>query len=123
MITKKDLAIIDTIEINIQKEKATFSVPRGNREVTAIKTSEVAAIKTNGGWLIDATTFLPPGAEPKAFGDLMLRIGNVIRKYMKAIGHNDVTPEDIDAELGRAWMKEMVGMTFPTKQRFNIDEL
>ena len=123
MITKKDLAIIDTIEINIQKEKATFSVPRGNREVTAIKTSEVAAIKTNGGWLIDATTFLPPGAEPKAFGDLMLRIGNVIRKYMKAMGHNDVTPEDIDAELGRAWMKEMVGMTFPTKQRFNIDEL
>jgi len=114
-ITKDDLAEIDTIVIDIKGDKATFPFPGEAYEVTVIR--------RQNGWLIDATSFFPPGVEPKAFGEGMLRAGNVTRKYMKAIGHKGITPEDIDAELGRAFFKEIFGMSITTKQRFNIDEL
>jgi hypothetical protein len=114
-VTKEALTELESIDIEIDGDEARIPIPGEIREAVAIKHQD--------GWLIDATSFLPSGSKPEAFGDLMYRMANVTRKYMKAIGHKGIAPEDIDAEVGRAWAKEMFGMTTPTKHRFNIEEL
>ena len=81
----------------------------------------VRMVKAKDRWLVDATSLFPGGTDAKRMGKLLTSAAATVRKYQKAIGHPGITPEDIDAELGRALVKVMAGVTIHAPHRFDID--
>ena len=118
LITKEKLERMKRADVRIEGEKAFFLVPNGPAEAL-----EAVIVRQADGWLIQASSFLPVGAEPVAFSNMMDGLAAVVVKYHKAIGHEGLTPEDIDAELGMAMIKAILGFEMTTPHRFNIDEI
>jgi hypothetical protein len=114
MFLEQDFKKLDFNLVKVKEGTATFYVENENRNIELIK--------TNNGWLMVASKFLRPGVKAEDFGNLMANMTKVTSKYMKAIGYKGIAPEDIDAELGRAWASE-IGFSFSTEHRFNIDKL
>lgn len=114
MFLEQDFNKLDFNLVKVKKGTAKFYVEKENRNIELIK--------TNDGWLLVASKFLQPGVKAEDFGNLMANMTKVTSKYMKAIGYKGIAPEDIDAELGRAWASE-IGFSFSTEHRFNIDKL
>ena len=83
----------------------------------------VRIVKVGSGWRVDANTVCPTAVEMQKKIDQIKPLTDVIRKYKKAIGHQGIEPEDIDAELGRAMLKVLRGIETSAPHRFNIDEL
>ena len=80
-------------------------------------------VKVNGRWFVDAGSMLPPNAKPEAFAKMMGKFAALVAKYQKAIGHEGISGEDIDAELGRDIAKTMLGFEINKPHRFDIDKI
>jgi hypothetical protein len=83
----------------------------------------VRMIKVGTGWRVDGNAVCPTVAEMQQKMAQIKPLTDVIRKYQQAIGQPGITPEDIDAELGRAMLKVLRGLETSAPHRFNIDEL
>jgi hypothetical protein len=79
-------------------------------------------VKVKGGWLVDASSFVPDGAEPAKNAEMLQSLAKMVRKHQKAIGRPGIKPEDIDVELGRAIAVEF-GLSTNEPHRFDIDHL
>jgi len=80
-------------------------------------------VKRKGRWLVDATSLFPGNTDPQQMAKMLISVAAAVKKYQKAIGHPGIKPEDIDAELGRAMAKIMLGITVNAPHRFDIDKL
>jgi hypothetical protein len=109
------LAALAQVEIRISQGLAQFTLPGEPRQR--------AILQVKNRWFVQASSFLPAGAEPGAFADMMVELAAVLHKYERAIGASGITSEDIDAELGRAIAQVTTGATSPAKHRFNIDRI
>jgi len=109
LLTKAELEEMKRANIRIEGDRAFCSGPK--------ESSEVVMVKHADGWLIEASSFLPPGAEPEALSDVMTRLAAAVSKVQEVIGREGITVEDIDAELARAMADVMFGMTTPAKHR------
>jgi hypothetical protein len=83
----------------------------------------IRIIKVGSGWRVDANYVCPTTVEMQKKIRQIKPLTDVIRKYKKAIGHQGIKPEDIDAELGRAMLKVLRGLETPAPHRFDIHEL
>jgi len=115
LVTEDKLKEMKSAAIRIEGSNAFVSIPNESREATILK--------DGNGWLIQASSFLPPGAEPSAFSRTMDTLAATIMKYQKAVGQRGISGEDIDAELGRAMTEEIFGLTITAKHRFDIDAI
>ena len=115
LITKTDLEEMAKADIRVEGKKAFFSIPNKSREMVMVKGAD--------GWHIEASSFIPLGAEAGAFSKLMNEFALIVGKYQKAIGHKGITGEDIDAELGGAMARAMFGFSTAGKHRFDIDAI
>jgi len=86
-------------------------------------TQQGKLVKVNGSWFVDAKSLLPPNARPEDFIKMMTAFTALVGKYQKAIGHDGVSGEDIDVELGRAMVKLLLGFRTDQPHRFDIDKI
>ena len=84
---------------------------------------KIRLIRVEDGWRVDADSLCPDDEKMQGTIKQLGPLAKVIRKYMKAIGHEGIGPEDIDAELGREITTIMTGMELPGPHRFDIDKL
>jgi hypothetical protein len=115
VVTEADIREAAKMEILVERNRARFTPPG--------ETQEVVAVRTDGGWLIQVSSLLPPNADPESFATMMSVTAAEVSKYEEAIGRQGIKPEDIDAELGRALMKVIVGASTNAPHRFDIDNL
>lgn len=115
LLSKEDVAAMKDAAIEVSGDKAHTPFPNTAERLSMIKTGQ--------GWLVEAASLLPPGAEADKFATMMDTMTQLIDRYGKAIGHSDITGEDIDAELGKAMMREIFGISFPGEARFDIDKI
>lgn len=84
--------------------------------------TRVTLVEVSNGWLIEGRSMLPSGTDPAKMTATMKNLTALVQKYQKAIGRPEVTPDDIDVELGRAFMREM-GIRSDAPRRFDIDAM
>jgi len=83
----------------------------------------IRIVQVGSRWRVDGNTVCPTAVEMQQKMAQVKPLTDVIRKYQPAIGQPGITPEDIDAELGRAMMKVLRGLETPAPHRFNVDKL
>jgi len=111
----KAVADIAKMKFEIKDGKAECQVPNAPTPLVLVKSGD--------GWFVDAASLLPPGAQPEAFVKMMRSLAAELAKYKKAIGKKGISGEDIDAELGRAFAKALMGISTPQPHRFDIDKI
>ena len=115
LITDKDIADARQVPIREEGDRAAARMPRGRGIMLMVKVS--------GGWVIDGSTFVPPGTDAAATSARIAAVASTVRKYQRAIGKRGITPGDIDAELGLAIDEVFAGKKIDAPHRFDIDKL
>ena len=115
LMGERELEALKSIEIRIEGDKAYFPIPNESREAVLVRKDD--------GWRVLASSLIPSGTEPKAFAKMVEQLAFTVGRYEKAIGYKNLTREDIDAELGRAMMKIMTGISTPVSHRFDIEKI
>ena len=115
MPSQKDIDSIAKTNFKIENGKTKWSMPNSQQPVDVVL--------SDGKWFIVSASLLPPGAEPAPFAKMMRSFATVLGQYQKAIGKKGISAEDIDAELGRALMKTLFGMSISAPHRFDIEKL
>jgi hypothetical protein len=85
------------------------------------KTVHLTAIKESDGWRVDAASMLPEGDYEQHLKKFRTQAA-LVKKYQKAI-RKDIKPDDLDVELGKAIVKELLGTASSKPPRFDIDKL
>ena len=81
------------------------------------------------GWVVDGSKIFPDEETLAGFTETQRKITNFIALYMKAIGHPGISSEDIDYQMGKDLLIEMMGGEFksdgknPNPDRFRIEEI
>jgi hypothetical protein len=116
IITDESLDKASKTEFQIDGDKATCAMPEGNGKVQLIK-------MPNGQWLADGNTFVPPGKTVEDLRKMLDSLTASVKKYEKAIGKPNISPSDIDYELGREINFLISGITDTSRHRFEVDKL
>lgn len=66
-------------------------------------------VRKNGVWLIDAESMVGPDGQAAKIGTLMSKMAEIIRDYTNVIGQPGMTPEQLDEEMGMAFLQAMMG--------------
>ena len=109
-VGEESIAKAKKADIKVNGDKATAQLPGEKKPLKLVR--------EDGNWLVDLR-----GALPRSETRKMANLAKVIVKYQKAIGHKDISGEDIDAELGRAILKELRGIETGKPHRFEIDSI
>jgi len=118
------LSIPSADDLKKVKEQKIEIKPDGTATFTQIGSLQSGKlVKMDGRWFVDAGSMLPPNAKPEAFAKMMGKFAALVAKYQKAIGHEGISGEDIDAELGRDIAKTMLGFEINKPHRFDIDKI
>lgn len=115
LLSRADVENIEIIHDEENDEEALFTMPSSRRKTKVVK--------KEGGWLIDVSSIFPENNRNDKFQKMMHNQARAIAKYRSVIGHKSITPEDIDADLGKAMMKAMGMSSSKIKYRFDIDKL
>lgn len=83
----------------------------------------IRLIRVEGGWLVDGASFVPPGADATKMAQVMRSMALAVRKYKKAIGKPNITPDDIDVELAQEFAEAIAGWKPTQPRRFDVDKL
>ena len=82
-----------------------------------------------GGWVVDGAHILPSEEALQGFTDTQRAMTSTVQRYMKAIGHEGISAEDIDYQLGKEFLLLIMGGEFKSDgkpaypDRFRVDEL
>lgn len=81
------------------------------------------------GWVVDGSRLFPDEATLTGFTEKQRKFTSFIARYMQAIGHSGISPEDIDYQMGKDLLIEMMGGEFRSDgqtsnpDRFKIEEI
>ncbi|MEP4076405.1 hypothetical protein [Haloferula sp.] len=85
--------------------------------------------QVEGGWVVDGASVFPDEETLIGFTETQKKLTEFIISYIKAIGHEGISSEDIDYQMGKDLMIVLmggelkVGGESPNPDRFKIDEL
>ena len=89
---------LDRAQINVDGDRATCNMPEGSQVVRLSR--------TDGQWLIHVADILTGDNRQS---DTWSRMAGLLRDKKDRIGVSGITPESLDAELGRTMMQTMRG--------------
>jgi hypothetical protein len=84
---------------------------------------KVRFLKVKDGWRMDVGSVTPEETEMRKLTGRMKELAGAVRKFEKAIGRLGIKPEDINAELGREFVKILTGIESPAPHRFDINKI
>jgi hypothetical protein len=116
LMTDQALEKAAKTEFEIEDNKATCIMPAGTGKIQLVKVP-------NGHWLADGSTFVPPGKTPDELKQMLDKLTGSVKKYERAIGKPNISPSDIDYELGREIDFLISGVVDDSRHRFEIDKL
>jgi hypothetical protein len=121
------LTIPELKEQREQVEKATIDIKgaEANAEMTdkAGKKTKWKLVKVEDGWVVDAASLMEGVADVDMTTKQLTNLANLVKLYRKAIGKPGINPDDIDVELGRAIVKELLGIESNKPHRFDITKI
>ncbi len=85
--------------------------------------------ESSEGWVIDGAGLFPGEEVLVGYTETQRMLNGFVEKYMKAIGHEGIGPEDIDYQMGKDILILMMGGEFKSDgkpvnpDRFKIDDL
>jgi hypothetical protein len=113
-------------------EKATFEV-KGDEAFVEFAGAGAGKrprlVKEGGSWKLDAGSICPPDDEMKEAVEKLKPATAIVEKFAKVPGKNKadgqpIKPDDIKVELGRAMIKQSLGVDKPDiPQRFDVDKV
>jgi hypothetical protein len=114
--TDQELRLIRDAEITVERGQTVATWEGGFAD------GELTLVKRKSGWVISAASVLPSDYDRKA-AELISRLAQTVSKYAHAIGHEGITANDLDAELGHAIWTEVFGLQLQVESRFDIDQV
>ena len=87
---------------------------------------DVVTVEKDGGWMVDGDRIYPDEEMMDNVTKMQGQLAGHLRKYMKAIGHESITAEDLDFQMGRDLLRDVMGIEFEAGEvpdRFDIDAL
>jgi hypothetical protein len=114
-ITLEDPGHLQDMRIEVRGDRATAR--KGHEDPLHL-------MKVENGWLVLPMDLTTSGqAIPGKAAAQMNAMADAIQRHYKAIDHGDITPEDIDVELGREFIRELLGIISDADSRYDVDDL
>jgi hypothetical protein len=103
-------------EFAVDGDKAACTMPSGQGKVQLIKNPD-------GTWIVDGSTFVPTMRRPEELKATLDALAAIVKKYEKAIGKPNITPGDIDYEMGREISGLVNNEIDDSRHRFDINKI
>jgi len=114
----------------IRKDYSDWEATTDNGGVLEVVPSIPLTFKQlQDGWVIDGPKIFPDKKTLKGFTETQSMVSEFIESYLKAIGHEEISAEDIDYQMGKDFMILLMGGELlvdgktSNPDRFKIDEL
>jgi hypothetical protein len=112
---KEALDVVEKANITVKGNEATAEMTD-----KAGKKSNWKLVKVDEAWLVDASSLTEGVPDVEMTTAQLKALAGIVKTYRKAIGKPGISGDDIDVEMGRAIVKQLLNIESNKPHRFDI---